>query len=223
MSEVRIGGERAGGYLVSALIFAGITAAWAYIVRDDDFYQWTELFQFRLPIATVFYVTVMPLAGFWAGRWRYQANGGAGAGWVAKVIARTLNFLYSHILIVLFTSAMMTEFLFAWDISDSVREIDDNMFEIAERFAPWLSAYLFGFNLGRAWGITRTRNAVAGGGSRASFNFGNLKRRGGKRSGDDQGALFDGDAPELEKRWPSEEEIVFADKARKRTLFSRLR
>ncbi|MEL7489609.1 MAG: hypothetical protein AAGJ73_02730 [Pseudomonadota bacterium] len=144
--------DRVGGYLTSALVFSAITALWAWIVRDDPYYAMTQLLGLTLPVATVVYLTVMPGLGFIAGRWRYQADGARGAGaWVAKVFARSLHFLYAHILIVLFTLAMAVDHFLGWNLDQAVQDIDDGMFDIAARFSPWVSAYLAGFNLGRVW------------------------------------------------------------------------
>ena len=179
--------ERVGGYLASALIFAGITALWAWIVRDDPYYSMTELLGLTLPVATVFYLTVMPGLGFIAGRWRYQADGARGAGaWLAKVFARSLHFLYAHILIVLFTAAMALDHFLGWNIDNAVRDIDDGIFDIASRFAPWVSAYLAGFNLGRVWGAgTDTVKTAVGARDEprltADDEQGKRKKRGGKR------------------------------------------
>ena len=112
----------------------------------------TQLLGLTLPVATVFYLTVMPALGFIAGRWRYQADGARGAGaWVAKVFARSFHFLYAHILIVLFTLAMTVDHFFGWNMDQAVQDIDDSMFDMAARFSPWVSAYLAGFNIGRVW------------------------------------------------------------------------
>jgi hypothetical protein len=159
-TTTQIPGERVGGYLASAAAFAGITAAWAFIVRDDAYYQWTELFGFRLPIATVAYLVTMPIAGFVLGRWRYQRRhvGSAGPGFIAKLFARAIQFTYAHSLLVLFTAAMMTDYFLGLNIDDQIRSIDDRMFDLGARFAPWLSAYLAGFNLGRAAGLAAARN-----------------------------------------------------------------
>ena len=138
-----------GGYLSSAAIFAGITALWAYLVREDPYYQMTQLLGLRLPVATVFYVTVLPLFGFLAGRWRYETSE-ADSSWLAKFFARIVHFTYSHLLIALFTAAMISDYFFGFNIDENIKRIDDRMFDMASRFAPWLSAYLAGFNLGRA-------------------------------------------------------------------------
>ena len=136
---------------MSALAFAGITALWAWIVRDDPFYAVTRLLGLQLPLLTAFYLTVMPVTGLIVGRWRYLASGAGNArSWLAKVFARSLHFLYSHILLVLFTTAMVTDYFLGWNIDERVRALDDRLFDIASRFAPWLSAYLAGFNVGRA-------------------------------------------------------------------------
>lgn len=146
--------ENVSGYIASFVIFTIITALWVFIVRDDDFYQTTKIFGYALPATTVFYLLTMPALGFLAGRWRfYQASVGL-AGTAPRILARLLQFAYSHILIVLFTAAMLTETLLGWNIDDAVRELDDQLFDIASRFAPWLSAYLAGFNLGRATGLS---------------------------------------------------------------------
>lgn len=143
--------ERASGYLTSALAFAGVTALWAWLVRDDPYYAMTELFGFNLPVATVFYLTLMPLAGLVVGRWRYDESGAKGvAAYLMKSLARSAHFFYSHLLIVLFTAAMLADKFLGLNIDESVRQIDDSLFDIASRFAPWLAAYLAGYNLGRA-------------------------------------------------------------------------
>lgn len=142
--------DRAGGYLISAIVFSAITALWAWIVRDDPYYSMTQLLGLQLPIATVFYLTIIPLLGFGFGQWHYQANGAPGAGmWIAKVAARSFHFMYSHILIVMFTLAMAADHFWGLNMDSAVRGIDDSIFDIASRFAPWLSAYLAGYNLGR--------------------------------------------------------------------------
>ncbi len=164
--------DRIGGYLASALAFAGITALWAWIVRDDPYYAMTELLGLTLPAATVFYLTAMPIIGFFAGRWRFQATGARGAGaWAAKAIARALQFFYAHILIALFTIAMVVDHFLGWNIDDAVEAIDNGLFDIAARFSPWLSAYLAGFNLGRVTTISRRagRHGSSGGGHSAGF------------------------------------------------------
>lgn len=140
-----------GGYLSSAIIFAGITALWAWLVRDDPYYAMTTLLGLNLPVATVVYLTAMPLMGFIGGRWRYETSAsGRESSWLAKLFARMIHFLYSHLLLALFTSAMVVEHFFGLNIDDAVRRIDDNLFDMASRFAPWLAAYLAGFNIGRA-------------------------------------------------------------------------
>ncbi|MEZ5895130.1 MAG: hypothetical protein R3C51_01900 [Parvularculaceae bacterium] len=160
--ERDIPGERVSGYLASAAVFAAITAAWAFIVRADPYYQWTDLFGFRLPISTVIYLVVMPVVGFVLGRWRYQRRhaGAAGPGFLAKLVARAVQFVYAHSLLVLFTAAMMTDYFLGLNIDDQVRSIDDGMFDLGARFAPWLSAYLAGFNLGRASGLAAVNSAA---------------------------------------------------------------
>ena len=45
---------------------------------------------------------------------------------------------------------MATDYFFNLNIDAQIRSIDDRMFDLAARFAPWLAAYLTGFNLGRA-------------------------------------------------------------------------
>lgn len=143
--------ERRGGYLTSAIAFAGVTALWAWLVREDPYYAMTQLFGFTLPFATVFYLTLMPLTGLVVGRWRYDETGARGvAGYFSKALARGAHFLYAHLLLVLFTAAMMADTLLGLNIDDSVRQLDDRLFDIASRFAPWLSAYLAGYNFGRA-------------------------------------------------------------------------
>lgn len=143
--------ERRGGYLASAVAFAAVTALWAFLVREDPYYAMTRLFGFNLPVATVLYLSFMPLLGLLIGRWRYQATSAGGVGnYLSKSLARSAHFLYAHLLIVLFTVAMVTDRFLGWNIDESVRQIDDGLFDMASRFAPWLAAYLAGYNLGRA-------------------------------------------------------------------------
>lgn len=151
-------GEGARGYLMSALVFAGITALWAVIVRSDPYYRLIEFFGARVPATMIAYLALMPLAGFLIGRWRYDGrHTGAAAGYAGKLVARFVHFTYVHLLIVLFTVAMATDYFLGLNIDDQIRKIDDRMFDTAARFAPWLAAYLTGFNLGRA--MRRTSNA----------------------------------------------------------------
>ena len=153
-----------GGYVTSFIIFSAITALWAFVVRGDDFYRLIPVFCFNIPATTLFYLLFMPLIGFVAGRWRYAASGGDRSYSLSKALAEGLHFTYSHLLIVLFTLAMAAEAFFGWNLDNAVREIDDRFFDIASRFAPWLAAYLAGFNLGRAAGLSRlrTRPTVSG-------------------------------------------------------------
>ena len=153
-------GGDAHGYLTTAAVFAGMTALWAVIVRNDPYYRITDLFGARVPATMIAYLMLMPLAGFLIGRWRYHApHRGGAAGYALKLGARFIHFTYVHLLIVLFTVAMATEYFLGLNIDEQVRRLDDRMFEIAARFAPWLAAYLAGFNLGRA---LRREPALAG-------------------------------------------------------------
>jgi len=145
------GADGAHGYLSSAIVFAGFTALWAIIVRDDPYYRLTDLFGVRVPSMLIAYLVLMPLAGLIVGRWRYQArHQGGAAGYVLKLGARIVQFTYVHLLIVLFTLAMATDYFLGLNIDEQVRTLDDRLFDLAARFAPWLAAYLTGFNLGRA-------------------------------------------------------------------------
>ncbi len=148
--DPRHGRELSGGYIASALIFAGVTALWAFIIRDDPFYRLTDLFGVRVPAMLAIYLGLMPLAGFVIGRWRYDRGRGGFARFTAKLGARALHFTYAHSLIVLFTAAMLAETWFGINVDEQVKRFDDRMFEIAARFAPWLAAYLTGYNFGRA-------------------------------------------------------------------------
>lgn len=148
--DPRYGRELAGGYIASGLVFAGVTALWALIVRDDPFYRLTDLFGVRVPAMLAVYLGLMPLAGFLIGRWRYDRGRGGFASFAAKLGARALHFTYAHSLIVLFTAAMLAEKWLGLDVDDQVKQVDDRMFNFAARFAPWLAAYLAGFNFGRA-------------------------------------------------------------------------
>ena len=151
MARPKTGSGEAHGYLTSALVFAGATALWAVIVRNDPYYRVTDVFGARLPATMIAYLVLMPLAGLLIGRWRYQApHRGAAAGYAGKLVARFVHFTYVHLLIVLFTVAMATDYFLGLNIDAQIRAIDDRMFDIAARFAPWLAAYLAGFNLGRA-------------------------------------------------------------------------
>ncbi len=146
----RHGRELAGGYIASGLIFAGVTALWAFIVRDDPYYRLTDLFGARVPAMMIAYLALMPLAGFFIGRWRYDRGAGGLTRFAAKLGARALHFTYAHSLIVLFTAAMLAETWFGLNVDDQVKKFDDRMFDLAARFAPWLAAYLAGYNFGRA-------------------------------------------------------------------------
>jgi hypothetical protein len=148
--DSRQGRELTGGYIASGLIFAGITALWAFIVRDDPYYRLTDLFGARVPAMLIAYLALMPLAGFFVGRWRYDRGAGGLGRFAAKLGARALHFTYAHSLIVLFTAAMIAETWFGLNLDDQVRSIDDRLFDLAARFAPWLAAYLTGYNFGRA-------------------------------------------------------------------------
>jgi hypothetical protein len=151
MARPKTGSGEAHGYLTSALVFAGVTALWAVIVRNDPYYRVTDVFGARLPATMIAYLVLMPLAGLLIGRWRYQApHQGGFSGYVGKLIARFVHFTYVHLLIVLFTVAMATDYFLGLNIDAQIRAIDDRMFDLAARFAPWLAAYLTGFNLGRA-------------------------------------------------------------------------
>ncbi|MFN0025375.1 MAG: hypothetical protein ACKVS5_15905 [Parvularculaceae bacterium] len=143
-------GEAASGYLASALVFAGVTALWAFIVRDDPYYRLTDVFGTRVPAMLIAYLALMPLAGFIVGRWRYDRGRGGFASFAAKLGARALHFSYAHSLVVLFTGAMLAETWLGLNLDQQVKRIDDRMFDFAARFVPWLAAYLTGFNFGRA-------------------------------------------------------------------------
>lgn len=161
IEEVRHG-EPASGYAASAAIFAGVTALWAFVVRDDPYYRIAPILGVRLPATMLFFLIVMPLAGFIIGLWRYdRRHHGGGIGFAGKLIARGAHFTYAHFLIVLFTVAMATDYFLGLNIDEQVRSMDDRTFEVAARFAPWLCAYLAGFNLGRATRISRDMARLA--------------------------------------------------------------
>ncbi len=149
-ADPRQGRELAGGYIASALIFGAVTALWTFIVRDDPYYRLTDLFGARVPAMLIAYLALMPLAGFVIGRWRYDRGRGGIARFAAKLGARALHFTYAHSLIVLFTAAMLAETWLGLQLDDQVKKFDDRMFDFAARFAPWLAAYLTGYNFGRA-------------------------------------------------------------------------
>lgn len=157
--EDRSGSADSYGYLTSALVFAGFTALWAVIVRNDPYYRLVDVFGARLPATMIAYLVFAPLLGFFIGRWRYHdRHQGGAAGYLGKLGARVIHFTYVHLLIVLFTVAMATDYFLGLNIDQQVRQLDDRMFDLAARFAPWLAAYLAGFNLGRA---TRSGNNAA--------------------------------------------------------------
>ncbi|MBI1393015.1 MAG: hypothetical protein GC152_09775 [Alphaproteobacteria bacterium] len=154
--------DRIGGYFTSAAAFAGITGLWAYVTKDDQFYAMRDLFGVNLPATTLSYLGTMPVIGYLMGRWRFETPDGRGIVALAgKLAARAMNFTYSHLLIVLFTAAMASKAYFGWDLNAVVQAIDDQMFDLASRYAPWLAAYLGGFNLGRANGLSRSRQRLA--------------------------------------------------------------
>jgi hypothetical protein len=145
------GRHGAPGYVTSALVFAGLTAFWAIIVRSDPYYRLIDLGGVRVPITMLAFLVVMPLAGFLIGRWRYhQPHRGGALTFAGRLVARGVNFAYAHTLIVLFTLAMIMDAFLGLNIDQQVKALDDRMFEAAARYAPWLCAYLAGFNFGRA-------------------------------------------------------------------------
>ncbi len=177
------GSGQAHGYLTSALVFAGITGLWAVIVRNDPYYRLIDFFGARVPATMIAYLVLMPLAGFVIGRWRYdRRHHGGAAGYAGKLIARIVHFTYVHLLIVLFTVAMATDYFLGLNIDDQIKRVDDRMFDLAARFAPWLAAYLTGFNLGRS--MRRQQNAPsAAGEGRSEFSAPDHKSgRRGKRA-----------------------------------------
>lgn len=140
-----------GGYLSSAVAFAAITAIWAFIVRSDPYYRAIDLLGVRAPLGMMAYLVAMPLAGLAFGVWRYdRAARRGGVNWLGKLAARAVQFTYAHLLLVLFTVAMAADYFLGLNIDQQVRRIDDRLFDMAARFAPWLAAYLAGYNLGRA-------------------------------------------------------------------------
>ncbi|MFZ5617857.1 MAG: hypothetical protein ACOZAA_11125, partial [Pseudomonadota bacterium] len=52
------------GYLTSAAVFAGATALWAVIVRDDPYYRLIDIGGTRVPLTMLTYLLAMPFAGF---------------------------------------------------------------------------------------------------------------------------------------------------------------
>ena len=141
--------EGRGGFLASAGAFAAITAAWALMTRDDVFYGDVEIGGFAIPATMIAYLVAMPLVGFLVGRWRYEHHDGAVPALLPKLGARAVHFVYAHLLLVLFTAAMAAETIFGANLDAQVKAIDAGAFDLAERFTPWLAAYLTGFNLGR--------------------------------------------------------------------------
>jgi len=157
-------GEGRGGYLTSAAIFAAATALWALLTRDDAFYGDIAIAGFAIPATMVAYLVVMPIIGFVVGRWRYERHDGGPGALLPKLGARAVHFLYAHSLIALFTAAMVAEAFFGLNLDAQVKAIDARVFDIAERFTPWLAAYLAGFNLGRFARDKRTSAISAGDG-----------------------------------------------------------
>jgi hypothetical protein len=151
--------EGRSGYLASAGAFAAITAAWALMTRDDVFYGDVDIGGFAIPATMIAYLVAMPLVGFLVGRWRYEHHDGASPALLPKLGARAVHFVYAHLLLVLFTAAMAAEAVFGANLDAQVRAIDAGAFDLAERFTPWLAAYLTGFNLGR---YARANKAGAG-------------------------------------------------------------
>ncbi|MEL6213885.1 MAG: hypothetical protein AAFQ96_09895, partial [Pseudomonadota bacterium] len=122
-------GERAG-HAVSALAFIAMTALWAYIVRNDPYYSSVQVFGVTLPVKTAGYLTILPLTGYIIGRWRYRsAPRRAALPALASALAGVLHFLYSHILLVLFTGAVAVRTFVGWDMDEAVRSIDDRLFD----------------------------------------------------------------------------------------------
>ena len=155
-------GEPLSGYVASAVVFAGITALWAFVVRDDPYYRFVEVGGVRLPLTTIVYLTAMPALALFIGMWRYDRRHQGGAlSFAGKLVARGVHFVYAHSLLVLFTVAMATDYFLGLNLDDQIRSLDDGLFDFAARYAPWLAAYLAGFNLGRALRIARDHRAVA--------------------------------------------------------------
>lgn len=155
-------GEPAAGYALSALVFAGFAALWAFVVRDDPFYHATQVFGVRAPVMMLVYLVGAPLVGFVIGLWRYDRRHHGGVfSFAGKLIARGVHFTYAHFLLVLFTIAMATDYFLGLNLDAQVKAIDDRAFDVAARFAPWLAAYLAGFNIGRAIRIARDYAALA--------------------------------------------------------------
>lgn len=149
-----------GGYLTSAVVFALITALWAAIVRNDPFYRLVDVSGVRVPLTMAAYLVAMPLAGFLLGSWRFErAHNGGAIGYAGKLVARAVHFIYAHFLIVLFTLAMAADRFFGLNVDSQIKGLDDGMFDLAARFAPWLAAYLAGFNIKRALRTRRVRAA----------------------------------------------------------------
>lgn len=161
VEEVRHG-EPASGYAASALIFAAMTALWAFVVKEDPYYRLAPVLGVRVPVTLLAFLVAMPLAGFLIGFWRYDRRHHGGAfSFAGKLIARGVHFTYAHLLLVMFTVAMTTDYFLGLNLDDQVRAIDDRSFDIAARFAPWLAAYLAGFNFGRAARIRRDFKSLA--------------------------------------------------------------
>lgn len=162
VEEVRHG-EPASGYAASGLIFAGMTALWAIVVRDDPYYRVAPVLGVQLPLTMLAYLVVMPVIGLFVGLWRYDRRHHGGAfSFGGKLIARGVHFTYAHSLLVLFTVAMATDYFLGLNLDEQVKAIDDRFFDVAARFAPWLASYLAGFNFGRATRISRDYKSLAG-------------------------------------------------------------
>lgn len=149
--EAAASAHGAAGYLTSAIVFAGLAALWAVMVRADPFYRPADLGGVGIPVMMIGFLAGMPLIGFLIGRWRYhQPHQGGALSFGAKLVARGVHFTYAHTLVVMFTVAMAMDTFLGFNIDAQVRALDDQIFDAAARFAPWLCAYLAGFNLGRA-------------------------------------------------------------------------
>lgn len=135
-----------GGYLFSAFCFALLAAVWAVMVRDDPYYRATNVFGAHLPAALILSVTAAPVAGFAFGRWRYDRPLSL-IGAIFAAPARLAQAVYAHALLVAMTVAAIAVFANGATLAGASPPLDTTALV---RWAPWIAAYVAGFNLGRA-------------------------------------------------------------------------
>jgi hypothetical protein len=153
------GQEDAGGFGAAALVFAGLTALFAYVGRSDLYLGAVELAGARFSIALLIALAAAPLFGLLIGAWRYdKAHAGGAIGLAAKLIARAIQFGYVHFLLLATAIALIAALALDVDLEATAAHSAD-WFSAVLRAAPWLTAYLMGFTLGRAARIMRAARA----------------------------------------------------------------